>query len=324
MQQWRDLPQEMTGRRKGAKKADDSGINITVDSSDAAAAAAGTECVEDELFCEACRKWFKSEQQMCVCDYAFVFACVSHSLCMQQHLASKKHREKQLEWEDLLAASSADLGGKNDDDDEGGRSDLADAAPELDDSDEEFEAQLRRMHVGGEQLRDNGACSADGLEEDLDDANAVAAASTDGDEEEEATMSTGKKKKKKKVKKNVFGTTVMLDEKAAEVVPCNGSDEEEGDGEQAPGKKMTKKQIRRRFPVNCTTCFVLFCALIIDSSCRAQEKQKLAEAAAEATAAALRRPDVVSGATARSAPADTAPAVCQVCGAQFLSKTKVC
>jgi hypothetical protein len=54
---------------------------------------------------------------------------------------------------------------------------------------------------------------------------------------------------------------------------------------------------------------------------RAQEKQKLAEAAAEAV---LRKPDVVCGATARSAPADAAPAVCQVCGAQFLSKTKVC
>ena len=56
---------------------------------------------------------------------------------------------------------------------------------------------------------------------------------------------------------------------------------------------------------------------------RAQEKQKLAESAAEAAAAALRKPDVISGATARSAPADAAPAVCQVCGASFLSKTKV-
>ncbi len=61
-----------------------------------------------------------------------------------------------------------------------------------------------------------------------------------------------------------------------------------------------------------------------DLPSRAQEKQKLAEAAAETLAAASRKPDVISGATARSAPADTAPAVCQVCGAQFLSKTKVC
>ena len=64
MQQWRDLPQEMTSRRKGAKKADDGGITITVDSPDGAGAAFGAECAEDELFCEACRKWFKSEQQM--------------------------------------------------------------------------------------------------------------------------------------------------------------------------------------------------------------------------------------------------------------------
>jgi hypothetical protein len=61
-----------------------------------------------------------------------------------------------------------------------------------------------------------------------------------------------------------------------------------------------------------------------DAASRAEEKKKGAEAAAEAAAAALRQPDVISGATARSAPADTAPAVCQVCGAQFLSKTKVC
>ena len=61
-----------------------------------------------------------------------------------------------------------------------------------------------------------------------------------------------------------------------------------------------------------------------NAAIRAQEKQKLAEAAAEAAAAVLRMPDVVGGATARSAPADAAPAVCQVCGAQFLSKTKVC
>jgi hypothetical protein len=178
---------------------------------------------------------------------------------MQQHLASKKHREKQLEWEDLLAASSADSGGKNVDDKDGGESDVVDAAPALDDSDEEFEAQLRRMHVGGEQSRDNGACGTYDSEKHLDDADVVAAASSDNDDEEEASISTGKKKKKKKAKKNVFSTAVMLDEEAAEVaahhLPCNGSDEEDGDGEQAPGKKLTKKQIRRQFFIDCTTCF---------------------------------------------------------------------
>ena len=56
-------------------------------------------------------------------------------------------------------------------------------------------------------------------------------------------------KKKKKAKKNVMGASSLLEEEIAEVVvqfvSCNGSDEEEGDVEPAPGKKLTKKQIRR-------------------------------------------------------------------------------
>lgn len=283
MQQWRELPQEMTGRRKGAKKVEDGGIAITVDASDKAEVAAGGESAETELFCEACRKWFKSEQQM------------------QQHIASKKHKEKQLEWEELLAASCADSGGKSVEDDD----EVPDAVPTLDDSDEEFEAQLRSMHLGVQQSRDNsdaGASRIDGLH--VDSVCAAAAVGSESDDEEETTPSAGKKKKKKKVKRNVMVAASLLEEEAAEVAasfpPCNASDEEEGDGEAVSGKKLTKKQIRR-----------------------AQEKQKLAEAAAEASAAALLKPDVISGATARSAPADAAPAVCQVCGAQFLSKTKL-
>ncbi len=125
MQQWRELPQEMTGRRKGAKKVEDGGIAITIDASDAAEVAAGGECAESELFCEACRKWFKSEQQMYDCVQAFLVALGSHSLCMQQHIASKKHKEKQLEWEELLAASCADSGAKSVEDDDEGQSDPA-------------------------------------------------------------------------------------------------------------------------------------------------------------------------------------------------------
>ncbi len=44
---------------------------------------------------------------------------------MQQHISSKKHKEKQLEWEELLAASCADSGGKSVEDDDEGQSDPA-------------------------------------------------------------------------------------------------------------------------------------------------------------------------------------------------------
>ena len=44
---------------------------------------------------------------------------------MQQHIASKKHKEKQLEWEELLAASCADSGGKSVEDDDEGQSNPA-------------------------------------------------------------------------------------------------------------------------------------------------------------------------------------------------------
>jgi hypothetical protein len=63
MQQWRELPQELTGRRKSSKKGEEGGVaDPLLDAS--TAAAEDRDCAEGDLFCEACRKWFKSEQQM--------------------------------------------------------------------------------------------------------------------------------------------------------------------------------------------------------------------------------------------------------------------
>ena len=64
MQQWHELPEELMGRRKGSKKADSVGLaDLPLD----AAAFEGEEAlVEQDFFCEACKKFFKSEQQMCV------------------------------------------------------------------------------------------------------------------------------------------------------------------------------------------------------------------------------------------------------------------
>jgi hypothetical protein len=58
--------------------------------------------------------------------------------------------------------------------------------------------------------------------------------------------------------------------------------------------------------------------------CRASEKKMMAEAAAKAAEAALRKADVICGAATRSAPDACAPVACQVCGVAFPSKTKVC
>jgi hypothetical protein len=181
-----------------------------------------------------------------------MMVCVFDYLCMQQHVASKKHKEKQVEWEGLLAASCADSGGIKSDEDDGGQGEATDEVPVLDDSDEEFEAQLRRMHLGGDQALasgDAGAEGAEALDQDSDDFDVVADADSDVDDEKEAAMSAGKKKKKKKAKRNVMGASSLLEEEIAEIavqfVSCNGSDEEEGDVEPAPGKKLTKKQIRR-------------------------------------------------------------------------------
>jgi hypothetical protein len=129
---------------------------------------------------------------------------------------------------------------------------VPDAVPTLDDSDEEFEAQLRSMHLGEQQSLDNvdaGAGRIDGLH--VDSVCAAAAVGSESDDEEETTPSAGKKKKKKKVKRNVMVAASLLEEEAAEIAasfpPCNASDEEEGDGEPVSGKKLTKKQIRRSF-----------------------------------------------------------------------------
>lgn len=135
--------------------------------------------------------------------------------------------------------------------------------PTLDDSDEEFEAQLRSMHLGEQQSRDNGDVGAgriDGLY--ADSVGASAAVASESDDEEETTPSAGKKKKKKKVKRNVMAASSLLEEEAAEVAasfpPCNASDEDEGDGEPVSGKKLTKKQIRRSlFLVKHFLCFLL-------------------------------------------------------------------
>jgi hypothetical protein len=61
MQQWEDLPQEVTGRRKSAKNAAESDFGMCSE-----LLGDETVCDDDQssLFCEACRKWFKSEQQM--------------------------------------------------------------------------------------------------------------------------------------------------------------------------------------------------------------------------------------------------------------------
>jgi len=81
-QQWSELPQEMTGRRKNAKKAEDDDVAIDV-SFDAAEGDGG--CDAEEPFCEACRKWFKSEQQLyvaCACGCMCVCVCVCMCLCV--------------------------------------------------------------------------------------------------------------------------------------------------------------------------------------------------------------------------------------------------
>jgi hypothetical protein len=231
MQQWRELPQEMTGRRKNAKKTDDGDVAVPVDALMGARSAVVEDgsTVEGDLFCEACRKWFKSEQQM------------------QQHVASKKHKERLQEWEDLLAASCADAGA---DDEEPGSKPTVFAAAAADDSDEEFEAQLQRMHVGGgehqidvdadvdENIESGCASVGDGSGSGLDD-------------EEEASLNVGKKKKKKKVKRGVMVDAMLSQEAVAEAaVPDavrDGGDEDEGEGDPTPGKKLTKKQIRRYF-----------------------------------------------------------------------------
>jgi hypothetical protein len=69
MQQWKELPEEMMGRRKGSKKADAVGAaELPLD----AAACEGEEVfVEQDFFCEACKKFFKSEQQMCDMPHVF-------------------------------------------------------------------------------------------------------------------------------------------------------------------------------------------------------------------------------------------------------------
>ncbi len=66
MQQWQELPHEMTGRRKSAKKGEDGSAGLVIDRVLLAPKAAddSAEFTEGDLFCEACRKWFKSEQQM--------------------------------------------------------------------------------------------------------------------------------------------------------------------------------------------------------------------------------------------------------------------
>ncbi len=233
MQQWKQLPEEMMGRRKGSKKADVVGAaELPLD----AAACEGDEVyVEQDFFCEACKKFFKSEQQMCDVATLARFFYVAHTLCMQQHIASKKHKEKQLEWEDLVLETHGDSG-------DAGEAAAEEGAPAvLDDSDEEFEAQLARMHVGGEGEHRVS-------DEDSAGPSVVTAAASGSDEEEETSLNFGKKKKKKKAKRGVMSDAAMFDEVAAEdaapSVPDDWSDDKECDAP-APGKKLTKKQIRR-------------------------------------------------------------------------------
>jgi hypothetical protein len=234
MQQWKELPEEMMGRRKGSKKADAVGAaELLLD----AAACEGEEVsVEQDFFCEACKKFFKSEQQMCDVPRFRALFYVAYTLCMQQHIASKKHKEKQLEWEDLLLETHGDPVdvGQGEAEEEG-------APAVLHDSDEEFEAQLARMHVGGEEEHRAGDGDSAGP-------SAVAAAASGSDEEEETSVNFGKKKKKKKAKRGVMSDAALFDEVAVEdaapSVPDDGSDDKECDAP-APGKKLTKKQIRR-------------------------------------------------------------------------------
>jgi hypothetical protein len=233
MQQWREFPQEMTGRRKNAKKSDFADVAVPISPLVAASSAVVDDItsVESDLFCEACRKWFKSEQQM------------------QQHVASKKHKEKELEWNDLLAASRADAVVDEEEDKS------VFAAASADDSDEEFEAQLQRMHMGGGgQQQGAGAAFADGEGLCVEDIVSRCASAGDGsdsglDDEEEASLNVGKKKKKKKVKKGLMADTTLSQEMVADAAvlsaPGDDGDDDKGEEETAPGKKLTKKQIRR-------------------------------------------------------------------------------
>lgn len=235
MQQWKALPEEMMGRRKGSKKAD--GVGAAELPLDAVACEGDEAFVEEDFFCEACKKYFKSEQQMCDVPTSARAFFVAYTLCMQQHIASKKHKERQLEWEDLLLETHGDTG----DVEEAAEEEAA--PPVLDDSDEEFEAQLARMHVGGDEQ-----CVSDEDSAGPKGPSAVAAAASGSDEEEETSLNFGKKKKKKKAKRGVMSDAALFDEAAAEdaapSVPDDGSDDKDCDAP-AHGKKLTKKQIRR-------------------------------------------------------------------------------
>jgi hypothetical protein len=165
---------------------------------------------------------------------------------MQQHVASKKHKEKQLEWDDLLAASHADA---SIDEEELVQEPAVFSVPAADDSDEEFEAQLQRMHVGEQPL----AADAHGLDchDVVSGGFSVGDASGSGlEDEEEMTVNAGKKKKKKKVKKGIMADEMLLEAAAEDAEMASVLDDGEGDeggDEVNPGKKMTKKQMRRWF-----------------------------------------------------------------------------
>ncbi len=64
MQQWRELPQEMTGRRKNTKKEGSAALPMDPLLDASKVVNEEQDFVDGDLFCEACRKWFKSEQQM--------------------------------------------------------------------------------------------------------------------------------------------------------------------------------------------------------------------------------------------------------------------
>jgi hypothetical protein len=152
---------------------------------------------------------------------------------MQQHLASKKHKEKQLAWQDLLAQSCSDEHHPGSGEQDAACDLVQDAA--FDESDDEFEAQLQQLSLRGGQEQQTKAQESE-----------LAAASSSSSEEELSGV-LSKKKKKKKAKKGVFGDVVevAVAAQSAAAVSFEDCEDEVGCRDPVVDKKMTKKQIRR-------------------------------------------------------------------------------
>jgi hypothetical protein len=204
------------------------------------------------FFAKLARSSSRANSRCVLCPRLRPRLFLAYALGMQQHIASKRHKERQLEWEALLFETYGDAGDVRVAGEEGGGDgSFASSPPVLHDSDEEFEAQLAQMRLGGDKDRgisDKEWSDGDSSAARLVGPSAVAAAESGSDEEEEASLNFGKKKKKKKVKRGVMSDAALLEAVVAADIdlidPDDRSDEKECDSS-AHGKKMTKKQIRR-------------------------------------------------------------------------------